>query len=83
MNKERKCSYNLAAMIILLTIVWGLFLAASIFLTIFLFQDTIIEKILKPISILRVLAGVVVFLAWIYTWKKLTEFLLYNILLDR
>ena len=78
-----KCSFNLFAVIILLTVVWGLFILVSVSLTIFLFQDTILERILKPISLIRVSIGVMAFLAWIYTWKKLTEFLLYNILLRR
>jgi len=80
-REGKKCSRNLIAVIVLLTIVWGLFLAVSIFLTVLLFQDAIIEKILRPISLIRVLIGVGAFLAWVYVWKKLTEFLLYKILL--
>ena len=79
----RRCGFNMLSLIILLTIVWGLFILVSVFLTVILFQDSIVERILRPASLVRAVVGLVTFLAWTYAWKRLAEFFLYNILLRR
>ena len=79
----RRCWFNILAVLALLTVVWGLFILVSVSLANLLFQDSAIELILRPASVTRVVVGVAAFLAWVYVWKRLAEFLLYRVLLRR
>lgn len=73
----------LAYLVLLLTIVWMLFLAASS--TIALVVVPVLEGTDRGIfsSAARTLLGLVVFVAWVVGWQRLTEFWLYRILLRK
>lgn len=74
---------NLVYMVLLLTIVWLMFLAAS----------SIVATVVLPVlegsdqniffSVARTVTGVVVFAIWLVVWQKLAEFWLYRILFRR
>ena len=72
---------NLAAVLGLLTIVWATFLLVSYILASTLFPA--IEQASQNIfaSILRVIAGLATFTAWVLVWYTLTKIWLYEILL--
>ena len=72
---------NLAAVLGLLTIVWATFLLVSYILASTLFPA--IEQASQNIfaSILRVIAGLATFTAWVLVWYTLTKIWLYKVLL--
>ena len=72
---------NLAAVLGLLTIVWATFLLVSYILASTLFPA--IEQASQNIfaSILRVIAGLATFTAWVLVWYILTKIWLYEVLL--
>jgi len=72
---------NLAAVLGLLAIVWATFLLVSYILASTLFPA--IEQASQNIfaSILRVIAGLATFTAWVLVWYTLTKIWLYEILL--
>ena len=72
---------NLAAVLGLLAIVWASFLLVSYILASTLFPA--IEQASQNIfaSILRVIAGLATFTAWVLVWYILTKIWLYEVLL--
>jgi len=72
---------NLAAVLGLLAIVWATFLLVSYILASTLFPA--IEQASQNIfaSILRVIAGLATFTAWVLVWYILTKIWLYEVLL--
>jgi len=78
---SRGCSSRFLMLIALLTIVWGLFLTASVVLSLLLVPLITFPFGSLGVAILRVGAGAVAFALWVFVWEKLTEFWLYHIMM--
>jgi hypothetical protein len=67
--------------LILMTVVWLLFLAASSSIAYFVLAVLDGSAGSVAVSVARTVVGVVVFLVWIVGWHRLTVFWLYRVLL--
>jgi len=67
-------------LIILLTLIWALFLLASVVLSTLLLPVLTGAMATSILTVVRAVAGVVAFAAWVFAWQKLTELWLYRLL---
>jgi|GEM_PF-1364944 len=69
--------------IVLVTVVWVLFLAASATISFLVLPVINNEVSSAAVSIVRVILGVAVFGLWVYVWQRIAELWLYRVLARR
>jgi len=68
---------------VLVTVVWVLFLAASATISFLVLPVINNEVSSAAVSIVRVILGVAVFGLWVYVWQRIAELWLYRVLARR